>query len=200
MTAGRVDESRATALQSPVHWAVLGLIIERPSYGYELAGRFQRAFGDALSISSPSYVYKAIGVLEERGLIEEVPGTRRGRQPRPRYLATRAGIEGYQEQLIAEAGEGRRRSWLFARKLAVFVRQPELALTVLERYRDECLAEALRSPLASQTPEAELDSAARLAARLDGEEARVQIDAKLAWLDFAADELKAHVAARAARP
>ena len=194
MNAGNADNSRATALQSPVHWAVLGLIIERPSYGYELAARFQRTFGDSLRLSSPSYIYKAIEVLEQRGLVEAVPGTRRGRQPRPRCRATQAGIDGYREQLLVEASDGRRRSWLFARKLAVFVRQPELALAVIQRYREACIAEAVRPPSPSQGADAELDPATRLAARLESEETRALIDAKLGWLDFATDELQALMA------
>lgn len=191
MSAGKADSGRATALQSPVHWAVLGLIIERPSYGYELAARFQRAFGDSLRLSSSSYIYKAIEVLEQRGLVEEVPGTRRGRQPRPRYRATQTGVDGYQQQLLLEASDGRRRSWLFARKLAVFVRQPALALAVIQRYREACIAEAVRSPSPSRGADAELDPATRLAARLEAEETRALIDAKLGWLDFATDELRA---------
>lgn len=194
MSAGNAENGRGIALQSPVHWAVLGLIIERPGYGYDLADRFGRAFGDSLRLSSPSYVYKAIEVLCQRELTELIPGPRGARQPKLRYRATQAGIDGYQDQLLLEASDGRGRSWLFARKLAVFVRQPELALDVIQRYREACIAEAVRAPSPSQGAAAELDPATRLAARLEAEEARVLIDAKLSWLDFATDELKALMA------
>ena len=35
-------------MQSPVNWALLGLVIERPSYAYELAKRFERTYGSVL--------------------------------------------------------------------------------------------------------------------------------------------------------
>jgi DNA-binding PadR family transcriptional regulator len=194
-----LSEDSGAPLQSPIHWAVLGLIIERPSYGYELGQRFERAFGGALHLSSASYIYKAIEVLEDRGLIEAIAGRGGGRQPKLRYRATPAGVDAYKDQLISEAGEDRRRSRLFARKLAVFVRDPEVALDLIAGYREACLREAVR-PSQPSSVESELDPATRLAARLEEEETRVAIDAKLSWLDYATSELEALLAARAPRP
>lgn len=190
-----LSEDGGVPLQSPIHWAVLGLIIERPGYGYDLAQRFERAFGGMLYLSSPSYIYKAIEVLEDRGLIEAITGRGGERQPKLRYRATLAGVEAYKAQLISEAGEDRRRSRLFARKLAVFVREPEVALELIARYRDACLKDAVRSPLSASGAENNRDAAARLATRLEREETRVGIDAKLAWLDYATGELEALITA-----
>ena len=42
------------SMQSPVNWALLGLVIERPSYAYELAQRFERTYdGRRSSLSQP---------------------------------------------------------------------------------------------------------------------------------------------------
>ena len=41
-------EQRAAPMHSPVNWALLGLIIERPSYAYALAQRFERTYGSPL--------------------------------------------------------------------------------------------------------------------------------------------------------
>lgn len=190
MSARAADPSRSQPLQSAVQWALLGLVIERPSYGYELATRFERAYGEALRLSSVSYAYTALQGLEQRGLIEEVARSE-GRQPKPIYRATREGVEAFQEQLACEVSEERRRSRVSARKLAVFAGEPELGLRVIVRIREACLKEAVRSWPGGGVAEAELDSAGQLAARLAAEESRLAIDAKLAWLDYAARELRA---------
>ena len=57
-------------MRSPVNWAVLGLTIERPSYGYEILQRFERNYGELLKLSSPSQIYKALDSLME--LVPEV--------------------------------------------------------------------------------------------------------------------------------
>jgi hypothetical protein len=63
----------AAAMRSPIAWALLGLLIERAGYGYDLFERFGRTYGDSLGLSSPSQVYKALNVLEQRQLIEALP-------------------------------------------------------------------------------------------------------------------------------
>lgn len=185
------EVSSSLPLESPVQWALLGLVIERPSYGYELATRFERVYGGELRLSSTSYAYTALQALEERDLVERVPGTGSDRQPKPIYCATAAGMAAFEGQLVAEVGEERRRSRVSARKLAVFAQEPELALALIGRIREACLREAVRS--SSPTPGAieEMDPASRLGARLAAEEGRLALDAKLAWLDYAARELKA---------
>ncbi len=189
-----VTESDAAGMRSATHWALLGLIIERPSYGYDLGERFERAYGGILHLSSTSYIYTSIKELSRRGLIEEVAGKGGGRQPKPRYRATPEGVRAYQEQLVSEVDEDRRRSRLFARKLAVFAREPELALEVIGRYRRACLELAARTALprtgGAETP---MDLASGLAGRLEAEEIRLALDAKIDWLDYAARELIALV-------
>src|ERR1019366_9433026 len=90
-----------SAMRSPVSWALLGLVIERPSYGYELVQRFERTYGDALELSSPSQIYTALEALERRSLIEKLPdddpSTDVGRQPKPHYRASGDGVGGYQD-------------------------------------------------------------------------------------------------------
>src|ERR1017187_4710028 len=88
-------DAQAAPMHSPVNWALLALVIERPSYAYELAQRFERTYGEVLSLSSVSHVYTALAALRSRELIEELPGTRTGAQPKPRYHATESGMELY---------------------------------------------------------------------------------------------------------
>lgn len=179
-------------MHSPVNWALLGLVIERPSYAYELAQRFDRTYQGALSLSSVSHVYTAITALRNRGLIEEVPGTRSGRQPKPRYQATGEGLEEYRQWLLGQLGEDRRRQRLFVLQLAALTRNPQAALGIVADYEQACLQEATKTPLARE-PGAALDTNAALVARLVAEEHRLAVGAKLAWVQYAQRELKAHV-------
>jgi DNA-binding PadR family transcriptional regulator len=182
-------------MQSAVHWALLGLVIERPSYGYELAQRFEHAYAGMLQLSGISYVYTALDTLQCRDMIEEIPGTRTGRQPKPRYRATAEGVRSYQERLILQMREDFRRSRLFARQLAALAQQPEMALDVIERYGQACLAEAGETPLPAPREDCE-DMVAGLAARLVSEERRLAIESRLPWIDYARREFKALAAGR----
>src|SRR6185437_12871177 len=185
-----------TSMQSPVSWALLGLVIERPSYAYELAQRFDRTYEGALSLSSTSHVYTALGTLTSRGLIEEVAGSRTGRQPKPRYRATAKGLEDYREWLVRQLAEDRRRQRLFVLQLAALTRDPEAALATLDRYEKACLQEAGGTPLngANGVP---ADEASGLAARLLCEESRLAMGAKLEWTQYARAQLKSLASARA---
>ena len=185
----------ANPMQSAVHWALLGLVIERPSYGYELAHRFEHAYAGMLQLSGFSYVYTALDTLQCRGMIEEIPGTRTGRQPKPRYRATAEGISSYQERLIVQMREDFRRSRLFARQLAVFAHEPEMALDVIERYGQACLEEAGETPVLAAA-DARTDPVSGLAARLVSEERRLALGARLPWIDYARREFKALTSAR----
>jgi DNA-binding PadR family transcriptional regulator len=188
------EHGRFQPPQSAVQWALLGLVIERPSYGYELATRLERAYAGEVRLSSTSYAYTALEALKDRGLVEEVAGAGSDRQPKPIYRATPVGVAAFKEQLVSEVGEDRRRSRVSARKLAVFAREPEVALALIGRMREACLKEAVRSSFPPPSAADERDTASRLGARLAAEEGRLALDAKLAWLDYAARELKATTA------
>lgn len=184
-------------MRSPVSWALLGLVIERPSYGYELVQRFARTYSDALELSSPSQIYTALDALERRSLIEKLPTNGAApdvvRQPKPHYQATAQGVRGYQDWLIAQVHEERRRSRLFARQLAALA--PQAAIAVIERYEQACLEEAKRTPIAT-TNDALLDGASGLAARLVDEEERLALGSKLSWIEYARREFRALIGER----
>lgn len=177
-------------MQSAVHWALLGLVIERPSYGYELAHRFEHAYEGMLHLSGVSYVYTALDTLQRRGLIEEIPGTRTGRQPRPRYRATPEGVLAYKERLIAQIREDFRRSRLFARQLAAFAHDPRTALEIIERYSEACLQEASGAPI-PPAEEQQADTVSGLASRLVSEEGRLAMESRLPWVQYARREFEA---------
>jgi DNA-binding PadR family transcriptional regulator len=176
-------------MRSPVNWAVLGLTIERPSYGYEILQRFERNYGDLLKLSSPSQIYSALDTLRERGMIEATsepsPGVT-SRQPKLHYRATDEGIQRYQQHLVDQAEDDRRRASLFARELAALA--PQAALAVLDAYEQMCLTHATRARPGNQAPAAP-DGSTTLADRLAGEEERLAMEAKLPWIEYARREL-----------
>lgn len=175
-------------MRSLVNWTLLGLVIDHPSYAYELARRFERTFGDALSLSSVSHVYTALGTLTERELIEELPGTRAGRQPKPHYRASEKGIGEYQQWLIGQIAEDRRRQRLFVLQLGALKQRPQAALQIIEHYERACLQEA-RQRSFPPIADAASEQSTELVSQLIGEESRLVIAARLAWAHFARSAL-----------
>ncbi len=181
-------------MKSAVNWALLGLVIERPSYAYELAQRFDRTYEGALSLSSTSHVYTALGALSDRGLIEELAGSRVGRQPKPRYRATAKGREDYCEWLVGQLADDRRRQRLFVLQLTALMRDPATAQATLDHYEQMCLKEASETPL--DRAGAEADDTTGLTEHLLREERRLAVGAKLEWLRYAHAALNALTSAR----
>lgn len=180
------NESQPATTASLVGWALLGLVIERQSYGYELLQRFQRIYGDMLALTSVARIYNALESLSAGGLIEETPESVQEaaltRQPKHHYRATAEGVRAYEEWLVARASEERRRSSLFARQLAML--EPQAVLEVMDRYEEECLAEADES----SPPQTEREV---LADRLANHEAQLALGARLSWIKYARRELAA---------
>ncbi len=75
--------------------AVLGLVIERPGYGYDLAQRLRERFGS--SGFAPTGVYSALDQLSAEGLVRSAgclaDGSAERAAPRTVYEATDAGVE-----------------------------------------------------------------------------------------------------------
>lgn len=188
-------------MRSPVNWTLLGLVIQRPSYGYELVQRFERTFGDALELSSPSQIYTALDTLARRSLIETMPlqesGDIAGRQPKPHYRATAQGARDYEQWLLCQMRQERRRSRMLAQQLAILA--PSTALRVLERCEQTFLKEASAASHGRDGHETESGEQEGLTARLIAEQERLAIGARLGWIDYARRELNALLSGRAGR-
>lgn len=101
-------------MKTTVNLAVLALVIERPSYGYELSKRLGERFGGLLAVSR-SHVYGALDALQRGGLIEPLPPpatVEPARQPKVHYRATAAGERAIDEWIVAELDEHARRARL----------------------------------------------------------------------------------------
>jgi DNA-binding PadR family transcriptional regulator len=126
-------------LPSLIDSVVLALVIERPSYGYEINERFQRRFGGFLS-ASRTRVYDALRRLEGDEYVE-VAG-RSGTVGRPRVIlkATRRGVEANSSWLVDGLQEDPERLELWSRLASL--RRLDARLQVIDRFEDECSQEA----------------------------------------------------------
>jgi DNA-binding PadR family transcriptional regulator len=186
-------------MRSLVNWALLGLVIDRPSYAYELAQRFERTYQDALTLSSVSHAYMALGTLKDRGLVQEIAGTRSGRQPKPHYRATAKGVQEYRDWLVEQICENRQRQRLVVLQLGALTRNPDAALQIIDRFEQTWLQEAGKTPLPSPEDQC-ADGAAQLIERLVLEESRLTIGAKLSWVEYARQQFKVLTNGRPRRP
>jgi len=180
-------------MHSPVNWALLGLVIERPSYAYELARRFERTYDGALSLSSVSHIYTALGTLRERGLVEEVPSTGEPVRSRRRYRPTAEGVSEHAQWLIGQVAEERRRQRVLIAQLGALASTPEGALCALDAYEQACTLEIASAPPAGED---EGPGTTRLVARLIGEETRLTLAARLRWAQYARAQLQTLANAR----
>jgi DNA-binding PadR family transcriptional regulator len=177
-------------MHSQVNWSLLGLVIKRPSYAYELAQRFERTYEGVLALSSVSHIYTAIASLKDRSLIEQIPGTGTQAQGKPIYRATEHGSEEYRRWLLGQVGEDRRRQQLFVLQWAALIGHPEAALGILSDYEQECEAQKTKTRTGEKTNET-VEANGGLVARLLAEEQDLSLDAKLAWAQYAQRELEA---------
>jgi DNA-binding PadR family transcriptional regulator len=86
-------------------YAILGLVIERPGYGYQLAQRLEERFGS--SVFAPSGVYSSLDQLGRKGLVraagEKGAGRARRAAPRTIYEATEAGVEHFDAWMLSSS-------------------------------------------------------------------------------------------------
>jgi DNA-binding PadR family transcriptional regulator len=85
--------------------AVLGLVIERPGYGYQLAQRLEERFGS--SGFAPSGVYSALDQLSRDELVRSAgelgAGPSRRGAPRTIYEATEDGVEHFEAWMLGSS-------------------------------------------------------------------------------------------------
>jgi DNA-binding PadR family transcriptional regulator len=190
------DPASSAVLRSQVACAVLGLVIEKPSHGYEIGQRFERRFGGFLSAGRSS-IYAALGTLMEASLIEKMStrsttGVSRGAKAGAPYRATAGGARAYRAWLAERLRNDPQRVEMLGRMMLAGVHSVEAALDFIARYERECIRDAqeLERPSAGATPAGE-DSVGDLVERLLIEERRRMIDAQLAWITYARAELRA---------
>lgn len=208
MDGGRVGAS--VRMRSAVNWAVLGLVIERPSYGYELFQRLERRYGGVLD-PPISQIYAALNALERAELIEPLPEEERDldpedglrpaarRQPKVHYRATAGGARAFREWVAEQMREDPRHIELLRRiaGTAAGIDRSGTMRELVDAYERACVEEASRLPLPpardGATPAA---AAGELVERLVLAARRGLLDAHFAWIAYARTEIDAFDRAR----
>jgi DNA-binding PadR family transcriptional regulator len=187
----RQDRKRMT-IRSPVTWALLGLVIERPSYGYELCKRFERRYAQSLPISSDSHIYSSLDALETKALIERIPPTGKpsARQPRPCYRPTEHGLFGYCAWLEATARRQTLPSEVFICALAALVHRPHVALLVIDLYEKGYLQQTAEEANNKDLVEIHSQRQTCLAERLLSEGRRLATEVAPPWIRYARHEFE----------
>jgi DNA-binding PadR family transcriptional regulator len=178
---------RGARVKAGTKYAVLGLLTEQPSYGYEVLVRFRRAFDAAQWEITPQGLYAALDRLERDGLIEPVEASLREasrRQPRTAYRVTRNGRQELRSFLETPMNADPSRAELLVRLQGVGSHDLDALQLMLDRHEQECLDELGRTGMADSLLE-----------RLALEERRLRIQAQLMWIEYARRELR-----EAARP
>jgi DNA-binding PadR family transcriptional regulator len=165
------DTAGSAVLRSQVACAVLGLVIEKPSHGYEIGQRFDRRFGGFLSVGRSS-IYAALASLMDAGLIEKMAGrsttgVSRGAKAGASYRATAPGARAYREWLAERVRNDPQRVEMLGRMTLAGVHSVEAALDFIGRYERECVREAQE-----------------LSRPIEG------ADAQLGWISYARAELR----------
>jgi DNA-binding PadR family transcriptional regulator len=176
-------------------YAVLGLLLERPSYGYEVLVRFRRAFDAGQWAITPQGLYASLDRLERDGLIEPIVDDVREasrRQPKTPYRVTADGEHELQRFLEAPIGPDPSRAEFLVRLQCAVMRDAEAILQMLDSYEDACLQELCRigGTTGDGTPHRR-----SLIELLATEDRRLGIQARLMWIDFARQHLRVIAAA-----
>jgi DNA-binding PadR family transcriptional regulator len=171
---------------SPVTGALLGLLLERSGYGYELAQRMNERMGPAWRLT-PSSIYPVLERLESEQLVrrtvKEMSGRQRQRE-RVMYHATDAAADAFEQWIARPARKEPVRTELLAK---IAVARPEDAsslLKSLDEYERDCL-ELLESANGDRPDTAGEQSWGALLTELIQGAAAEHLRAELEWIRFA---------------
>lgn len=179
-------------MKAGTKYAVLGLLLERPSYGYEVLVRFRRAFDAGQWAISPQGLYASLDRLERDGLIEPILDDAHEasrRQPRTPYRVTSDGEHELQRFLETPMGADPSRAEFLVRLQCAVTRDAEAILQLLDGYEEACLRELghIGAPGIASDGAAYRRSLVEL---LTIEDRRLGIQARLMWIDFARQHLR----------
>jgi DNA-binding PadR family transcriptional regulator len=176
-------------MKAGTKYAVLGLLLERPSYGYEVLVRFRRAFDAGQWAISPQGLYASLDRLERDGLIEpialETADVSR-RQPKTPYRVTGDGARALRHFLETPMSPDPTRAEFLVRLQCAASKDTDALLRMLDGYEHACLDELGRLTHGAD----EVSQPGTLVELLALEDRRLGIQARLTWIDFARQHLR----------
>lgn len=154
---------------------VLGLVIEKPSYGYEIYERFVRQFGEILSTSRAN-VYGVLRRLENEGYIAGAGRSGSRGRPRVNFRATGEGVEVHLSWLVVCLCDPQY-SAVLSRLTATGLRGMDVKLRLIARFVEQAAQEACALPIPEDDDSLLWELLIELRRRL--------ADAKLEWGAYA---------------
>ncbi len=130
--------------------AVLGLVIERPGYGYDLARRLRERFGS--SGFAPTGVYSALDQLRAEALVRNAgsraDGANERAAPRTIYEATPKGIDHFEQWMLGGSSLAPVRDELYMKIALSKPHNLSRLIELAQAQESDCLArlEDLRRP------------------------------------------------------
>lgn len=170
-----------------VRHAILGILLKRPSYPYELSLNFEQLVGFAWQLSK-SQVYQTVERLEREGLVERVANDPGARGPRWIYGVTEAGRREYERWRATSSTKPRpvRDELLIKTALATQEDADDLLRAI--HLRRLLLAEKLRRYSETQSslyPTGDARSWEEVGKALSIGATLAHLNAELAWLETA---------------
>jgi DNA-binding PadR family transcriptional regulator len=177
---------------SPLKGALLGLILERPGHGYDLANRLDRRLGPAWRIDGKR-LYPMLGQLEKAGLVSsEVISTDGPTVPRVVYSPTERANDALTDWMETNVPKEPMRVELHARIAVARAEDAPRLLAALDQYERQCFA-LLR---ASETELPQVRSWVGVAMHLARRSALGQLQAELTWIGHARGMITEFAASR----
>lgn len=125
----------------PVHHAVLALLADGPSYGYELRARFEESVGPQWGQWNIGHLYQVLDRLERERLVTKRVAPQQDRPDRVVYRLTKAGREEVERWLAAPFVRQGYRDDLFLKIFAASLLGRSELETVVRVQREAYLAE-----------------------------------------------------------
>jgi DNA-binding PadR family transcriptional regulator len=190
--AGRAGEDG----RSPSYWLILGLVIDEPSYGYEISSRYKSRFSDLVPLTVPR-VYAALDRLRDDGLIEplaleDTPEVPKQHLMRRSYRASAQGAAAYRDWLVEQFREDPMRAQLLTRITSVLEMGVDAMLKVVDRYAQVCLEELRALPGPTDGAVRESGGLEQLASTLLDDQQRRELRARYDWAVHARQMLEAY--------
>lgn len=175
---------------------MLALIIERPSYAYEVWKRYEVRFGGYYPVVK-GRIYQVVDQLVDSRLVEVLEhDSGSARQPRTKYRATAEGAHRYREWLAASIRDDPRRDELLRRLLATGARDARGMLQIVDLYEQAYLDDLSHGQTTAGLSASPRSSSTELRDTLIDEERRLTHEAQLRFITFARRLLRAELEKR----
>lgn len=184
-------EKLARGRSKVLRGAMLALLDERPSHGYELAHRLNRRLGPTWKVE-PRQIYPYLDEMAGAGLLtsKTESSPTRPRQSRVVYRPTPAGLEALERWMRSDLEKAPMRLDLLARVATASRANAETVLRAL----DEHEAEILRLLEADDEPPIPVTSWSTLMLALRRDYTDTYLRNSLQWIDSARRRIREHLA------